>query len=240
ARRYFDDEKQRALTESIGVVGQLVPVIVKDDDDGRAGHWTLVAGERRWRACVALGKPQILCIRQPEGTSTRAIQLIENLQRSDITPIEQARGVRDLINEEGLTQVTACSVLGLSEGAVSQLLTMLSDLSEFIVADVEAHGTDVATSLLYELSRFPEPDQIALWPSVKDGSIKRTGLRLAKKGQGSATESSSNRTAPIFRGISAFSKSLEGIRSAGRPLEEAERSQLMELRDRLNELLSKD
>lgn len=230
-RKVFNEIELQGLAESIRVQGQLMPIVVRKGNDG---HWIIVAGERRWRASKMLGKDKILCVQLRPGANARAVQLVENLQRSDISALEQARGIKDLIDSEGLEQVEVGEVLSMSKTVVSQVLSLLTNLAPAIINDLDLGGVKVPASVLYELSRLPIEEQIALWPAVKEGSLKRNALRQAR--QGNADQPSPARSAaPAFRGYGAFRKSLDGVKTTG--LDEEQRRQLAALRDELNELL---
>lgn len=234
-RKIFDEGALRDLAESIRVQGQLMPIVVREGNDGQ---WIIVAGERRWRACKMLGKDKILCVRLRPGANARAVQLVENLQRSDISALEQARGIKDLLESEGLEQGEVGEALSMSKTLVSQTLSLLVNLAPAVIDELDVGGTRVPASVLYELSRLPIDEQLALWPTIKDGSLKRNALRQLRQGNGNLPPADSNRpTAPVFRGYGTFRKSLDGFKTGVVGLDNEQRRQLAELRDELNELL---
>ena len=124
ARRNFPAEPLRELADSIRAHGVLQPILVRRQADG----YELIAGERRWRAARMAGLARIpAMIRQEAEDSDRLILgLIENLQREDLDPIEEARGFKRLIEEFGLTQEAAAARLGKHRVAIAQALRLLN------------------------------------------------------------------------------------------------------------------
>jgi ParB family chromosome partitioning protein len=123
-RRQFAAEPLRELAESIRQHGLLQPVLVSRLPDG----YQLIAGERRWRAARMAGLERIPAIVRREGDAEQSLLLglIENLQREDLDPIEEARGIKRLIEQFGLTHEEAAARLGKHRVAVTQALRLLS------------------------------------------------------------------------------------------------------------------
>lgn len=123
-RRQFAPEPLRELAESIRQHGMLHPVLVSRLPDG----YQLIAGERRWRAAQLAGLERIPAIvRGGDGPeASLLLGLIENLQREDLDPIEEARGIQRLIEQFGLTHEEAAVRLGKHRVAISQALRLLS------------------------------------------------------------------------------------------------------------------
>ncbi|HEY2476901.1 MAG TPA: ParB/RepB/Spo0J family partition protein [Candidatus Cybelea sp.] len=127
-RRSFDDTSLDELAASIAEYGVLVPVILRR----REGGYELIAGERRWRACAALKRDSIPAIvRSSDDRETLELAIVENLQREDLNPLEEAAGFQYLIEEYGLTQEEVARRLGKSRPAVANTLRLLT-LSESI------------------------------------------------------------------------------------------------------------
>ena len=122
-RRSFNEDSLRELSESIRSVGVVQPILVQ-----RAGaRYSIIAGERRFRAARLAGLAEIPAIvRDYDAAKRLEIALIENLQREDLNPVEEAMGVRALIAECGYTQEQAAERLGKSRPAVANLLRLLS------------------------------------------------------------------------------------------------------------------
>ena len=122
-RRSFDEGALNDLAQSIRAVGVLQPIIVAQSGE----RYTIIAGERRYRASRLAEKTEIPAIVRDWDEQTRVeAALIENLQRDNLNPIEEAMGVRRLMDETGLTQEQAAERLGKSRPAVANLLRLLT------------------------------------------------------------------------------------------------------------------
>lgn len=129
-RKTFDSEALDELRASITEFGVLVPIIVRPKGD----RFELIAGERRWRACAALQKATIPAIvRASDDRDSLEVAIIENLQRENLNPLEEAAGFDSLIGEYGLTQEDVAQRLGKSRPAIANALRLLS-LSDAIKA----------------------------------------------------------------------------------------------------------
>lgn len=133
-RYAFDEEALEALSESIKQYGLIQPITVRELG---GGYYQIIAGERRWRASRMAGLEEVP-VRIIEADDRRAMELalVENLQREDLNPIEEARGYRTLMDEYGLTQEEAAAAVGKSRSAVANSLRLLG-LSETVSAMVE-------------------------------------------------------------------------------------------------------
>ena len=122
-RSRFDDEKLDELTNSIVEVGVLQPVVVARGDDGTL-H--LIAGERRWRAARKAGLATIpAVVRGDTGDTTLVEALVENVQREDLTPLEEAHAYKQLLENTGMNQEQIAKRVGKSRPAVSNTLRLL-------------------------------------------------------------------------------------------------------------------
>ena len=122
-RRSFDEEALKELAASIRAVGVLQPIIVAPSGD----RFTIIAGERRYRASRLAELDEIPAIvRDWDSQKRLEAALIENMQRDDLNPVEEAMGVRRLMDEAGLTQEKAAERLGKSRPAVANLLRLLT------------------------------------------------------------------------------------------------------------------
>lgn len=122
-RRRFDEDALSELAASIASVGVIQPVIVRELN----GRYQLIAGERRWRAARMAGLSDIPAIvRDWDEVKRLEVALIENLQRDDLNPIEEAQGVRQLMEQCGYTQEAAAERLGKSRSALANLLRLLT------------------------------------------------------------------------------------------------------------------
>ncbi len=123
-RREFDEEALNSLAESIKQHGLIQPILVRPI---LGGGYMIVAGERRYRACQLAGITQVpVTIRELTDKETMEIALIENLQRENLNPIEEAKGYRSLMDDYGLTQEQVSEVIGKSRPAVANSLRLLN------------------------------------------------------------------------------------------------------------------
>ena len=134
-RRRIDADALDELTRSVRAHGVLQPVVVRPVG---ADRYELVAGERRWRAAQGAGLATVpAVVREVSDEAALSIAIIENIQREDLTPLEEARGVARLIEEFGMTHRDVAEALGRSRPAVSNLLRLL-DLNEDVRDRLEA------------------------------------------------------------------------------------------------------
>jgi ParB family chromosome partitioning protein len=125
-RQHFDQQSLQELADSIRSQGIVQPIVVRPEGN----HFELVAGERRWRAAQIAGLQKIpAVVRDLDSKSAAAIALIENIQREDLNPLEEAHGLMRLIDEFDLTHQQVADSVGRSRAAVSNLLRLL-DLAD--------------------------------------------------------------------------------------------------------------
>ncbi len=123
-REYFDEEELDALAESIRIHGVIQPLTVRKLD---SGYYQIIAGERRWRASRKAGLDEVpAVIIEADDRKAAELSLIENLQRQDLNPLEEAKGYRRLISEYGMTQEEAADRVGKSRPAVANSIRLLS------------------------------------------------------------------------------------------------------------------
>ncbi|MBR2151676.1 MAG: ParB/RepB/Spo0J family partition protein [Clostridia bacterium] len=121
-RKDFDPEALAELAESIARYGLIQPLLVRPMGDG----YQLVAGERRWRASKMCGMVEVpVIIKELSDSETAEIALVENLQREDLNPIEEAMGYRSLMDDYGLTQDEVSERVGRSRSAVANSVRLL-------------------------------------------------------------------------------------------------------------------
>jgi len=134
ARKRFDKEQLEELAESIRLHGLLQPIAVSPKGNG---FYEIIAGERRWRACKLAGVTEVpVVVKEVSAQSAAELSLIENLQRENLNPVEEARGYKALIEEFGLTQEEAADRVGKSRSSVANLLRILR-LPETVLEKVE-------------------------------------------------------------------------------------------------------
>jgi len=122
-RKFWDQDKLAELAESIKAQGVIQPIVVRDIGGKR---YEIIAGERRWRATQLAGLSEIpVVIREVDDRTVVAMALIENIQREDLNPLEEANALQRLIDEFDLTHAQAAEAVGRSRAAVSNLLRLL-------------------------------------------------------------------------------------------------------------------
>lgn len=122
-REYFDQEALEALADSIRQYGLIQPITVRKLD---SGYYQIIAGERRWRASRLAGLTEVpVRVIEADDRRTAELALVENLQREDLNPIEEAKGYKLLIEEYGLTQEDAARSVGRSRPAVTNAIRLL-------------------------------------------------------------------------------------------------------------------
>ena len=177
-RTVFDEEALSELAESIREYGVIQPVTVRKLD---SGYYQLIAGERRWRAARLAGLTEIPArVIEADDKLTTELALVENLQREDLNPVEEAQGYRTLMEEYGLTQDEAAQRVGKSRPAVANALRLLS-LAPEVLQFVE-QGLLSAGHARALVTVKPEELQIdAARQVMKNGLSVRRTEELAKR-----------------------------------------------------------
>ena len=123
-RSYMDDDALQTLADSIKTQGIMQPILVREISPDK---FEIIAGERRWRASQMAGLQQVpVLVRVIADESALAMALIENIQRENLNPLEEAQGIKRLIDEFSMTHEKAADAVGRSRVAVSNLLRLLS------------------------------------------------------------------------------------------------------------------
>ncbi|MEZ5932935.1 MAG: ParB/RepB/Spo0J family partition protein [Alphaproteobacteria bacterium] len=124
-RRRFTEDELNGLAESIRSKGVMQPLLVRASSDGGDGY-EIIAGERRWRAAQMAGVHELpIIIRDLSDRETLEVALLENVQRENLSPLEEAEGYRRLIDEFGHTQQELADTLGKSRSHIANLLRLL-------------------------------------------------------------------------------------------------------------------
>ena len=135
-RSYMDDAALQTLAASIKAQGIMQPILVRHIDDEQ---YEIIAGERRWRASKMAGLEELpVLVREIADEAALAMALIENIQRENLNPLEEAQGIKRLIDEFAMTHEKAALAVGRSRVAVSNLLRLLSLCAP--VQDMLMHG----------------------------------------------------------------------------------------------------
>ena len=133
-REYFDQQALQELADSIAQYGLIQPITVRKLE---TGYYQIIAGERRWRASRLAGLKEVpVRVIEADDRRTAELALVENLQREDLNPIEEAKGYKTLIDEFGLTQEETAKSVGRSRPSITNALRLLS-LSPKVLEMVE-------------------------------------------------------------------------------------------------------
>ena len=171
-RKEFDDDAIERLAASILKHGQLMPIRVRWN--GNLAKWVVISGERRYRAATKAGLKTVACIFAEDGLTTSEIlqeQIIENLLREDLKPIEQARAYRQLMELHSWTAKELSGELQVSQGAISKSLSLLN-LPEVLQIQVDAGAIPATTA--YEVAKVADPvAQLAVARRIIDEGLTR-------------------------------------------------------------------
>ena len=177
-RSRFDDESLQELADSISQYGLIQPITVRRRD---SGYYQIIAGERRWRASRLAGLIEVpVRVIEADDRRVAELALVENLQREDLNPIEEALGYKSLIEEYGLTQEEASQSVGRSRPAIANAMRLLS-LSKAVLPLVE-EGKLSAGHARALLPLSDEGEQLKAAKAVIDGglSVRKTEQLVAK------------------------------------------------------------
>jgi ParB family chromosome partitioning protein len=156
-RRHFDEAELLELADSIRTHGVLQPILVRPIA-GHAGRYEIVAGERRWRAAQKAGAHAIpVVIRELDEVEVLEIGIIENVQRTDLNPIEEAQGYNQLIEKFGRTQQDVAEVVGKSRPHIANMLRLLT-----LPEEIQAMVRDGRLSAGHARAVVSAPDPLAL------------------------------------------------------------------------------
>jgi ParB family chromosome partitioning protein len=193
-RSHMDQEALNALAASIRTQGVVQPIVVRPLEAPSASggqRYEIIAGERRWRAAQLAELADIPAIvRDVPDETAITVSLIENIQREDLNPLEEARALERLISEFSMTHQQAADAVGRSRAAVSNMLRLL-DLPSEVSEQVEARALEMghARALLGLTSRRMQVEVAAL--VVKNGlSVRETEAIVRRMTQPAATSDS--------------------------------------------------
>ena len=174
-RQFFNEEKLKELARSIEENGILQPLLVRPDKKG----YEIIAGERRYQACLLIGKEKVpVIIKNVDDQKMMELALIENLQRSDLNPIEEARGYKELIDKNGLTQEELSRAISKSRSSITNTLRLLDLPKEVqdLIFDkkISAGHARAILAVPFEDSRIKLANKV-----VEEGLSVRATERLA-------------------------------------------------------------
>ena len=183
-RREFDPEALQALADSIAEHGIIQPLTVRE---GENGYYQIIAGERRWRAARMAGLEEVpVLVLEADDRTVTELALVENLQREDLNPMEEAAGFRTLMEEYGMTQEEVARRVGRSRPAVANSLRLLSlsgELADLVRAGTLSPGHARALLSLEDEALRKQAAQriIALQLSVRQAETLCKNLAAPKK-----------------------------------------------------------
>ena len=206
-RKDFDQPALEALAESLRQKGVIQPLVVRQQGD----FYEIVAGERRWRAAQIAQLHEVpVVIRDLDDTEVLEIAIIENIQREDLNAIEEALGLRQLIDRFGHTQEKVAEALSKSRSHVTNLLRLLN-----LPDDVQKMVRENALSAGHARALINAPDPIRLAQTVvARGLSVRETEKLARDASEPGKAATSERNAPREGSKDADTRALEGDLSA--------------------------
>jgi ParB family chromosome partitioning protein len=183
-------ESLQELSDSIRAQGVVQPIVVRPLDAQRPGEplrYEIIAGERRWRAAQMAGLHEVpAVIRRVPDEAAVAMSLIENIQRENLNPLEEARALDRLIREFDMTHQTAADAVGRSRAAVSNLLRLL-ELGDEVKALVETRQLEMGHArALLGLASARQQVEVALLVAKKGLSVRETEALVRRLSSGKA------------------------------------------------------
>jgi ParB family chromosome partitioning protein len=176
-RKHFGAEKLAELAASIKSRGLLQPIVVRRVQDS----FELLAGERRFRAAQLAGLDRLPALVR-DADDPLEIALIENLQREDLSPLEEAEGLAGLIERHGYSHQEVAELLGKSRPYVSNTLALLR-LPDQVKGELHQGGRDVSRELLMAVARETEPDAaLSLWRRLREETPSVRAFRAGTHG----------------------------------------------------------
>ena len=176
-RTVFNEDKIEELAETLHTHGMIQPIIVRKRDD----HYEIIAGERRWRAVQTLGWETVpAVVKEMNDTKTASVALIENLQREELTSIEEAAAYQKLLELHGLTQESLAQRLGKGQSTVANKLRLLQLSGEVQEALKQRKITERHARALLPVKE--ETAQVKILVSVieKEWNVKQTEEAVKK------------------------------------------------------------
>lgn len=173
-REYFDEDALQELADSIAQYGLIQPITVRKLN---TGYYQIIAGERRWRASRMAGLTEVpVRVIEADDRRTAELALVENLQREDLNPIEEAKGYRTLIEEYGLTQEEAAKSVGRSRPAITNAMRLLS-LSAPVLEMVEKGELSAG----HARALVPISDEKLQWEAANEVKSKNLSVRKTEQ-----------------------------------------------------------
>ena len=210
-RSHMDPERLAELADSIRAQGLIQPIVVRPVGGGR--H-EIIAGERRWRAAQLAELREVpVVVRDTDDHAALAMALIENIQREDLNPLEEAQALKRLIDEFGLTHQQAAEAVGRSRAAVSNLLRLL-ELPAAIRGFVERHELEMGHARA--LLTLPEAQALALAreAAAQGWSVREVERRVNALAKGAPGATARPAPKPVDADIARLERELGELLSA--------------------------
>ena len=231
-RKTFDEAGIRELANSIESHGLIQPITVRRLTEGDG--YMVIAGERRLRAFQLLGRQTVPAIISTGNADE--IALIENLQREDLKPLEEAEALDALRQRHGYTQDELARIVSKAKSTISELLSLI-ELPEVIKTEVRTSERPISKSVLIEVSRLKqEPEQLRLWEQVKTGRATVRTARAHKDGGG--TRETLTPLAKTLAAARCFARRLEELATEDLVTNRDQYGELLEVKQRLDDLMS--
>lgn len=231
-RKTFNQESLRELATTIEKHGLIQPITVKKAHSGDG--YVLVAGERRLRAFELLGRTSIPAI-LTKGNADE-ISLIENIQREDLDPLDEAEAFELMIKRHGYTQEQLGAIIGKAQNTVSQTLILLK--LPTVIREQYRAVPHVNKSILTEIARLKdENQQIKLWKQITQGKL--TTVKATRKGQAAKSKTDNPVVQTVVRAGKKIVRSLEQLEKSIASLDPDSYQSLMNMYERLGAILAK-
>jgi ParB family chromosome partitioning protein len=207
-RRRFTEDELNGLAESIRSKGVMQPLLVRASSDGGDGY-EIIAGERRWRAAQMAGVHELpVIVRDLTDRETLEVALLENVQRENLSPLEEAEGYRRLIHEFGHTQQELADTLGKSRSHIANLLRLLS-----LPSDVRSLVEDDQLSAGHARALLNAADPMALARLVvkKGLNVRQTEMMVRLQKSGDRAEASDVKVGDKDADTLALEREMSGL-----------------------------
>lgn len=179
-RQHFNDDALKGLVESIREQGVIQPLIVRRRGNGDG--FELIAGERRWRAAQLAGLKELpVCVKEATPVEAFEMAIVENIQREDLNPIEEAQAFRRLIEEYGYSQVEVASRVGRDRSTVANSLRLLGLPTEVQSMVVEGSLSEGHARAILQVSNASSMMSLARQVAAKGLSVRETERRARSK-----------------------------------------------------------
>lgn len=177
-RSDFDEKALAELAGSLTEHGMIQPITVRELD---SGYYQIVAGERRWRAARLAGLKEVpVRVLEADDKKAMEIAMVENLQREDLNPVEEAKGYRTLMREYGMTQEAVASVVGKSRPVVANALRLLA-LPEKVLSLLEEGKLTLSHArVILEADGDDVREKVAIAAAEKELTVRQTSSLIKK------------------------------------------------------------